>query len=68
MGNTENTQHLSQGTLMTIDEEYERLSLHHSLQQPLTLSQLLLAKIPESHPFVFSHIGVLYVCDKEMDG
>lgn len=33
----------------------------------MTLSELFLVKTPENHPFSFHHIGVLFVCDKQLD-
>lgn len=34
----------------------------------LTITELIQARHPEDFPFDFRHLGILYVCDHDLDG
>lgn len=39
-----------------------------SSRNHITLTEIIQAKHPEDYPFDFRHLGILYVCDHDMDG
>jgi hypothetical protein len=67
MGNTDNTCKLNPGILEYMHEEYERV-LTDKNRKYLTLSEVLEIHSHDDYPFEFRHLGILFVCDKELDG
>lgn len=67
MGNTDNTCKLNPGILEYMNEEYERVMIDKNRKE-MTLSEILEVHAHEDFPFDFRHLGILFVCDRELDG
>lgn len=69
MGNTEHPGRLNRGIEDFLEEQYEKVR-HNKKQDFLTVSEVLEMRHPEDFPFPFvaQHVGVLFKCDRELDG
>ena len=60
------------GVIQTIKDEYERVRQLNKEEDRdyLVLDQILNIQLPQSetHPVDFTHVGTLFVLDKEKDG
>jgi hypothetical protein len=67
MGNADHSAKLNAGILEFIHEEYQRVLKSHT-RKHLTLSEVLDLHSHEDYPFDFRHLGILFVCDRNLDG
>jgi dihydroorotate dehydrogenase len=66
MGNAEGGR-LNPGIVEYMQEEFERV-IGEKGRKHLLLSEVLEVHPHEDYPFDFRHLGVLFVCDRQLDG